>query len=230
MSAPLVSVIISAFNSESYIEEAIASVLGQEWEPLELIIVDDGSTDDTAALARRFGPRLRVLGGPEQGLAATRNRGIEAAHGAYLMHFDADDVLAQSAIRNLMEVFQQEDRCDIVAGRLSSFLSPDISNALASRLRVPHEPQRGHLSGVAIVRRDVFERVGPLNESYNPAVDLEWWQRAGGHGVNIRLIDEVVAYRRIHGANSSLRNGQLHKDVSLRIVREALARKRTRTD
>ncbi len=223
----LVSVIIAAFNSESYLGEAIASVLDQDRDPLEVIVADDGSTDNTGAIARGFGPRLRVVHGADEGLAATRNRGTAAADGRFLLHMDADDLLAPNAIRALMDVFEQDASCDISAGMFSCFVSPELSSDVASRFPTPAGPQRGHLSGVALVRAEVFERVGPLNDSYRPASDMEWWLRARDHGLRVTLIDDVVGYRRIHGRNSSLRESASLRQAALRITREALRRKRS---
>lgn len=226
--ADLVSVIIAAFNSEAYLDEAITSVLAQQWEPLELIVVDDGSTDGTRAVARCYGSGVKIVEGSDQGLAATRNRGMAAAHGSAFLHLDADDVLAPDAIRTLMGILKRDKACEIAAGRVSCFFSPEVSDDVALRLSVPAEPQRGHISGVAIIKAEVFGRVGGLDGNYEPASDMEWWLRAGEQGVNVQLVDDVVLRRRIHGNNSSLRNSKSHREVSLRMIREARTRKRPR--
>lgn len=227
--AEMVSVVISAYNSESYLEDAITSVLEQDWEPIELIVVDDGSTDNTVAVASRFGSRVRTIHGSDDGLAATRNRGTAASNGEYLVHLDADDVLLRDAIRTLMVAVTSQPPCHIAAGKFACFVSPELSDDVASRFRVPTAPQHGHLSGVAIVRADVFDRVGPFDESYKPASDLQWWLRAREHDIGIRMIDDVVLHRRIHDSNSSLRESAAHKEVSLRLAREVLRRKRSIT-
>lgn len=226
----MVSIIISAYNYESYLADAIKSSLDQDWEPLEVIVVDDGSTDNTLAVARRFGSQVRIVEGFHEGAAATRNRGIAAAHGAFFLHLDADDVLRPAAVRTLMGVFEREKRCDIAAGNFACFASPELSIEVTSRFRVPSEPQRGHLAGVAICRAGVFTTVGVLDEKYQPASDVEWWLRATAGDITIELIDSVVLNRRIHGNNSSLRASQAFRDVSLRLVREALQRKRMVTE
>ena len=224
--ADLVSVIISAFNSEAYLAEAIESVLQQDWEPLELIVSDDGSSDSTLTVAGRFGSRLRIVEGSDEGLAATRNRGMAAAQGAYFLHLDADDLLLPGALHRLMAVFQQERLCGIAAGKFTSFVSPELPGNVASRFATSTEPQRGHLSGVAIIRAEVFARVGPLNDKYRPASDMQWWLRAREHAVDIQLIDDLVLYRRVHGNNSSLRDSESHRQAALGIARDALKRKR----
>lgn len=222
----LISVIISAYNYGPYLADAIQSALGQDWDPLEVIVVDDGSSDDTLAVARRFEPRVAVIAGGHEGPAATRNRGIAVARGAYMLHLDADDLLMPGALRTLMGVFAHDGRCDIAAGHFSCFLSPELSHAVASGLDVPRDPQRGHLAGVAIIRAEVFASVGLLDSRYEPGSDMEWWLRAAGRSVSIRLIDDVVCRRRMHGSNHSLRNSAMRKRLLLRLVREARQQKR----
>lgn len=222
----LVSIIIPAYNAAAYIGEAIASALAQDWNEREIIIVDDGSTDGLAEAVGGFGARVKVLSGPHQGLAASRNRGISSAVGDYILHLDADDKLRPGAIRTLMAAFGAEPDCDIVAGRLQCFLSPDVPDDVALRLVVPSEPQAGHLSGVAIIRSAAVRRLGMLDPAYHPAADLEWWLRARGAGTRMIMRDDVVLDRRIHGGNMSIiQAGQLSA-ATLKLVRASLARNR----
>ena len=90
--APLVSVIIPTYNRCAYLHEAIASVLAQTYAPLELIVVDDGSSDDTPELLYRYRDRLKVIRQSNQGVSAARNRGIRAARGEWIALLDSDDV------------------------------------------------------------------------------------------------------------------------------------------
>ena len=103
MTTPLVSVLMAARNAEAYVEEAIGSLLAQSWTHLELIVVDDGSTDSTndrlAALAERD-PRIRILiNETNLGLAASLNRAIDVARGDLLARMDADDIAVPDRLR-----------------------------------------------------------------------------------------------------------------------------------
>ena len=226
-SSELVSVLIPTFNSEAYLAEAITSVLDQDWQDLEIVVVDDGSTDSSFHIAQSF-DRVTVLQGPHEGLAATRNRGLAAATGSFLLHLDADDLLLPNAIATLMQVFENHPSCTISAGRFSAFVSPEVPAHIASRFDVHAQPQRGHLSGVALIRSDVFNRIGPLDKKYEPAADMEWWQRAVEADVGIQFIDDLVQRRRIHGNNTSLLQRAALRQASLLIAREALRRRHSR--
>lgn len=105
---PLVSVVMPAYNAERFIREAIASVLGQSWPAVEVIVVNDGSKDATAAAAAAIGdPRVRVIDQPNGGVSRARNTGIEAARGEAIAFLDADDALEPLAIELKMKALQR---------------------------------------------------------------------------------------------------------------------------
>jgi hypothetical protein len=103
MTAPSISVITPCYNGGKYLRETIESVLAQTYPPLEMIVVDDGSTDDSAAIAESFGPPVRVIRQTNQGESAARNRGIAEARGDYLHFLDADDLLHPEAFARLAD-------------------------------------------------------------------------------------------------------------------------------
>ena len=105
MNAPRVSVIIPAYNSGPLVEEAIGSALAQTRPPAEVVVIDDGSTDDTAERLARFGPPVRVIRQANGGVSAARNRGLAAATGAFVAFLDADDVWHPDKLRRQLEAF-----------------------------------------------------------------------------------------------------------------------------
>ncbi len=107
----LVSIVIPTYNLAPFVPDAIESALGQTYVPIEVIIVDDGSTDDSAAVAQRYEPRVRVLQLPNRGLAAARNAGLDAARGAFVVFLDADDVLDPRYVRRCVETLLARPGC-----------------------------------------------------------------------------------------------------------------------
>jgi glycosyltransferase involved in cell wall biosynthesis len=222
----MVSVIVPAYNAEAYLAETLASVLEQAWQPLELIVVDDGSSDRTVAVAKSFGDVIKLISCPHRGLAATRNSGIAAARGEFVLHLDADDLLTPESVVKRMRHFSADPTLDMVVGKLRCFLSPELPEEARGRYVVPSEPQQGHLPGAAIIRAAAFDRYGPIDERLAINADLDWSVRARDEGARIRLIDDVVVERRIHGKNLTL-TGKQELDASrLQIVRASLARRR----
>src|ERR1035441_4104679 len=107
MSAPLVSVIIPCFNQGRFLVRAIESVLEQSFQDFEIIVVNDGSSDETEQVAKGFGSKILYLEKPNAGLSAARNTGILSARGAYLVFLDADDLLDNEMLRHMTEASAQ---------------------------------------------------------------------------------------------------------------------------
>lgn len=222
---PVLSVIIPVWNGERYLAEAITSVLDQKAAPaLEVIVIDDGSEDDSSVVAEQFGPQVRCARVAHGGLAAARNSGIALARGEYLLHFDADDLLPPESIASRMAPFASPAAPDLVVGQMFSFVSPDLDCETATRYQVPPGPQRGGLSGATVVRTSFAAKVGELDIRRTHGADLDWMVRAMERGARVVEVSEVVLYRRIHGGNMSLTDGQLAVD-RLATVRAALRRR-----
>lgn len=223
----LLSVIIPTFNAEAYLAETLASVLRQNWAPLEILVVDDGSSDRSIAVAESFGSRIRIIACPHRGLAATRNSGITAARGEFLLHLDADDLLTPDSISVRMEALLAEPELDMVVGKLECFVSPEIPAEASARYVLPPEPQPGHLPGAAIIRASTFVKFGLLNEDFVVNADLDWSVRVKDEGAHIRHLDEVVVKRRIHGNNLTIARKRELDTTRLKILRASLARRRS---
>ena len=222
----LLSVIIPTYNAEAYLTETLTSVLDQNWNSIEVVVVDDGSSDRSVAVAESFGGFVRVIDCPHHGLAATRNSGMAIARGEFLLHLDADDLLTPDSLSVRMKHFASDTALDIVTGRLVCFLSPEMAAEERRRYLVPSEPQHGHLPGAAIIRASVFGRFGLIDERYEVNADLDWSVRAQDGGARVKLIDDVVLRRRIHGRNLSLtRKSELDRS-RLQILRASLGRRR----
>jgi glycosyltransferase involved in cell wall biosynthesis len=222
----LLSVIIPTYNAEAHLTETLTSVLDQNCHSIEVVVVDDGSSDRSIAVAESFGGFVRVIAFPHRGLAATRNSGMTLARGEFLLHLDADDLLTQDSLSVRMKHFSCDTALEIVTGRLVCFLSPEMTAEERRRYRVPAEPQRGHLPGASIIRASAFGRFGLLDERYEVNADLDWSVRAQDGGARVRPIDDVVLRRRIHGRNLSLTRKSELDTSRLQILRASLGRRR----
>src|SRR5260370_33410493 len=121
---PLVSILIPAFNSEKWIAETLHSAVAQTWEPKEIIVVDDGSTDRTLAIARQFeSDQLRVVTHKNQCASATRNKALSLCHGDYIQYLDADDLMAPDKIARQMEALgQSPNKRTLLSGSWGNFM------------------------------------------------------------------------------------------------------------
>ena len=111
-----ISVIIPVYNCDRYLAQAIESVLAQTYQPMEIIVVDDGSTDNSGAVAKNFGSSVRYYFHDNSGLGATRNRGIELAQGNFLAFIDADDLWVENKLSHQIAAFETNPQLDIVFG------------------------------------------------------------------------------------------------------------------
>ncbi len=157
----LVSVVIPAFNAEAFVAEAIESVLAQDHEPVEVIVVNDGSTDATAAIAARY--PVRCLRQANGGQAAARNAGVAAAQGSLVSFLDADDVWRASKLATEVAHLQAHAELDYVLVRMQRTLLPGAPWPPGTPAGWFEEPQPGTLPSAALVRRSALERIGPFD-------------------------------------------------------------------
>ena len=210
---PLVSVITPVFNCERYLAAALESVLGQSYRPIELIVVDDGSTDGSAEIAGRYADRIRYVHQANSGSGAARNAGVDLATGAYLAFVDADDLWVEEKLQRQMSAFEADGSLEIVFGHVEQFISPELPHALRRGLRFTPDKIPGRVPGTMVVRRQAFFRVGYFSLAIGEAVD--WTLRARELGLKNVILPDIVLKRRLHASNS----GRLHLDPRREYVR-----------
>jgi glycosyltransferase involved in cell wall biosynthesis len=225
MSTPLVSVMITVHNCALYLGEAIQSVLRQTYNPVELIVVDDGSTDGSGDIADAYTPRLRYVYQPRAGMGAARNRAVELAKGALYGFLDADDRYVPGKVDLQMEAFRRHPVVEAVFGHVTEFVSPDLDEASARRLRQPRQRIPGHFAAAMLIRREAFLRVGPFATDLKVGVGLDWYARAVDRGLRRLMLDEVILERRLHAENNGLRQRHSKAQYPL-VLKGALDRRR----
>jgi len=196
-----VSVVIPAFNAEKYLAEAIASVQAQTAPPFEVIVVDDGSTDGTAEIARRSSGVIHVWQ-PNGGVAAALNHGSRVATGDCIAFLSADDVWIADKLATQLEALEGHPN-RLVFGHMLHFLSPELSAEEARSLVCPDRPMPAFSAGTLLTRLDTFRRIGPLNESFAVGEFMDWYGRARDDGTDVVMLDAVVSRRRVHLGNQS---------------------------
>lgn len=224
MNQPLISVVMPVFDGARHLGEAIESVLALSYRPLELIAVDDGSTDDSAAIVRRYGPPVRLLTQAHDGIGSARNRGAEAARGAFLAFCDADDLLPRDRLQRQSAAFASDRDVDAVFGELEEFVSPELDEPVTSMLRAPIR-RSVRMMITMLLRTNAFRRIGPFATDLGRGIELEWLARADHLGLRIEPCDGVVTYRRLHDASTSFRRRGDEEDY-VRAARIAIARRR----
>ena len=219
--ADLVSVIIPVYNGESYLSEAVESVYAQTVRPLEVIVIDDGSTDGSAAVARSF-EDVRFYRQPNRGAAAARNRGAVLAHGRFLAFLDADDVWTPQKLRIQMAALLEKPELDMVFGRVEQFSSPELGDA--RRFARVDRSMKGLHVGALLIRRASFHRVGLFHADLTAGEFIDWYAKAMDLGLKQIVLPEVVMKRRLHANNLMQRHANAPADY-LRILRSVVKRR-----
>ena len=200
---PLVSVIIPVYNGATFLAGAIENVLTQNYQPLEIIVVDDGSTDDTASIAAKYANEICYIYQPNAGAAAARNRGIELAQGALIAFLDVDDLWSDHKLNLQTAYLKANPTVEIVQGHIQMMhlVEPVSSDKL--RFEVTSAPYHYINIGSALYRKSVFDKVGLFDETIIDSEDTDWFIRAWENGVSKVLLDEVTLFYRKHTSNTS---------------------------
>lgn len=226
---PLISVMIGVYNAAPYLGEAIESVLIQAYEPLELIVVDDGSNDGSAEVAKSF-PQVRYIYQENAGNGAARNRAVEAATGELLAFLDADDRFTPGKLTLQTGALDADPELDMVFGHVREFVSPELDEETRKALRPPApEAMPWTAPNLMLIRRASFERVGPFSTTYRVGVTVDWFARASEAGLRYAVLPEVVLERRLHTQNNGLRE-RGSRSQYLAVIRAAMERRRAAAD
>jgi glycosyltransferase involved in cell wall biosynthesis len=226
-----ISAIIPAMNAASTLGETLDSVAAQSFAPFEVIVVDDGSSDATAAIAARHRIGARVISVPNRGAAAATNIGVNAAAGEWLAFLDSDDLWPPDRLESTIRVAEKSSKAAIIGGA-KSFPDPAITPEELAGLRYVKETAIALFPGALFLRKDVFLALGGYDEQFRTGYFIDFYDRFRHAGHEIETIPECVLLRRIRrnslGGRSSEAAAQGQDQLSrdfLRIAREAIRRK-----
>ena len=201
--------------------------LDQKYSDVEIIIVDDGSTDGTETVARSLPETVRYLHQTNQGPAAARNRGIEQAQGSLIAFADADDLWPETKLELQLPYLIKDPAIEIVMGRIQQVL---LSKTVDGQTQAADfaDPAFSVNLGGAVIRKSVFERVGLFDEAMRYSEDVDWFMRAREAGVAILTIDAVTLLYRQHEQNMTRGKSTSELNV-LKALKRSLDRRREQT-
>lgn len=226
--SPLVSVVIPTFNYGHLVGEAVDSVLAQTYPNIEVIVVDDGSTDDTRERLAKYGERIRYHYQPNAGLSAARNTGIGLANGEFIALLDSDDAFHRLKIELQMRCFERQAKMMMIAtGNIPDEFprwqeiarSTSIPFREISLRELVLKPRFAPSS--VLCRRECFEVVGKFDAAQNPSEDRDMWIRSATFGP-IGLIDLPLTWYRLH-PNSMSRNALRMEQSEFNVLQKAFS-------
>jgi glycosyltransferase involved in cell wall biosynthesis len=225
VAAPPISVAIPVHNAAPYVAAAIESVLAQTVPVAEVLVVDDGSTDDSGAVARRFGGTVRCVRQDNAGQGSARNRAVALARGELLAFLDADDLWPRDKLERQLAALRRDRDLEAVFGHVEQFVSPELVGPGQPVIPAARRVLAGPVAGTLLIRRAAFDRVGPFDARWRIAALLDWLLRAEDVGLRYVTLPDVLLLRRRHRDNMGLqeRAGRIEYAQVLRL---AVARRR----
>lgn len=194
-----VSAIIPVCNGEAFLADAISCILRQNYEPLEIIVVDDGSTDKTAAVAKSF-PGVNYVYQENRGAPSARNRGLQMAQGNMIGFLDADDLWSDDKVKFQLSCFRRKPSAEIVVGYTQRMQLTGRKEGKAEFCNY-EGPVLGMDFVASLIRKSVFDKVGLIDETFHQCDDWDWFMRAKELGVNMLVHKEVSRFYRRHDEN-----------------------------
>lgn len=204
MTAPLVSTVIPSYNYGRFVCDAVESALAQTYQPVEVIVVDDGSTDDTRQRLERFGGAIRYVHQQNKGLSAARNTGVRHAQGEWVALLDADDVWHRDKTRIQLDAIQELGNVGLVGSMPASELPSELpANPPVERVTVRDFMVSSRMgpSG-ALIRRSCFSEVGLFDESLTSIEDRDMWLRLASRFTCVAVLSPCWWYRPHQGQMS----------------------------
>ena|ERR1700676_2390832 len=224
-----VTAILTVYNTERYLAEALDSILSQTRPADEIIAVDDGSTDSTPAVLQRYASRVTLIRQQNGGPARALNVAVAAAKGDALAFLDADDVWLPEKLRIQISALSSDPTLEAVFGAIQQFVSPELDREATKTFSIPANPQTGISKTAMLIHRSAFMRVGLFNERSTVSDFVDWFSRATVLGLRYKVFPEVVTLRRHHLANLGRRKRADQHDEILQAIKRSLDLRRARS-
>ncbi|MDF1825630.1 MAG: glycosyltransferase family A protein [Verrucomicrobiales bacterium] len=217
-----VTVVIPAFNAESFLADAIDSALTQTCPPEEIIVVNDGSDDSTGRIAGEYGRIVTVLHQDHTGVSAARNRGLRQAEQEFLAFLDADDIMVPNRLETQWNTLAEKPETDLLFGQEHRFKGAAPVLPLDSEARsIPAQ-----IPGTIFCRRSVFDEYGLFDERVDADDFIGWFVKAVDSGLSWDIVKETLILRRFHDQNFSRQ--MVDGDAYTHLVKAMLDRRRER--
>jgi glycosyltransferase involved in cell wall biosynthesis len=221
-----ISVLVPCYDAARYLPAALDSAFAQGVPLREVIVVDDGSTDEIGSVVAAYGERVRYHRQPHAGIGPARNRALELSSGEMIAFLDADDVWPPGSLAARLAALEADESLEYVYGEVEQFVSPELPEEWARRhgaAVLSASPAR--LMGAMLVRRRAFSTVGCFSQALRIGETVDWVARGDNLGVRSQRLSQLVLRRRLHTTNTGLTQQGSRSDY-LAVARAALARRR----
>ena len=225
----VISVVMPAYNSEKYIGEAIESILNQTFTDFEFIILNDGSTDNTAKIVKEYAKkdkRIRFVDNKKnQGLVAVLNQGLDLAKGTYIARMDSDDISLPTRFEKQIEYMNAHPECGVLGTYFMVFGSSNGVTKHPERIKVFNLLNEQHVGHPTVMmRKSVIDKYDfKYDKNYNYCEDFELWSRMV-FVTEIHNIPEILLKYRWHGSNVSVEHAKKQRDLTDKVKQNIATR------
>jgi glycosyltransferase involved in cell wall biosynthesis len=221
----LISVIVPVYNARAYLADALGCVRSQDYDPLEIIVVDDGSTDGSGDITTDFGG-VNCVRQHNQGAAAARNHGLRLASGDMIAFLDADDLWPPKTLKLLATYLADHPETEAVMGRVQYMRR--VANAEGKFMFERFaDPCLALNLGAGLYRRSVLDKIGPFDAALRIGEDIDWFMRVRERVIALSFLNQVTLLYRRHNSNMTLARDATHADLA-RALKKSLDRRRQR--
>jgi glycosyltransferase involved in cell wall biosynthesis len=221
---PLISLILPVFNAERFIEETLNSIAAQEYPNLEIIVINDGSTDRSLEIIQSFPMKMRVISQENKGVYPSRNLALSIAKGEFIAFCDSDDILCKGHLKTLSEYLVANPEVEIVKSNLQRVIE---KNGQLINEGNPHSEVFS--LAASLFRNYVFRRIGTFANDLVLAADADWHLRSVEAGLNIKQINFLSFYYRFHNTNITNDTAAV-KSARLEVLRRKIIRAKNRAN
>lgn len=225
MKQQLASVIVPVYNSERYLEETLQSIFNQDYQPIEVIVVDDGSTDGSARITKSF-KNIRYIYQTNQGPSAARNTGITVAQGDFIAFLDSDDMWLPDKLSLQVNYLLNHPEVGFVVAHRRMLIEQGIEKPLWYKEQIFQKDSVCFQASAMLAWSSTFKEVGLYNPSYRFGENAEWLTRAKDAGVRYAILSETLLISRIHDKNLTHHLDEMRPSI-LRALKASIDRQRS---
>jgi glycosyltransferase involved in cell wall biosynthesis len=218
-----VSVILPLYNGERFVAAALKSVLTQDYRPMEIFVVDDGSTDGGAQIVKSF-EHVHYIYQPHRGIAQAWNAGLSAMQGDFVAFQAQDDLWAPHKLSLQVSYLLSHPHVQYVVAQAKFFADPEGVIPPGFRRHLLEREHVARLLEAMVARKPVFEAIGGFDTGLTTSWDVDWFGRAKDAGTSMAVMPEVLLYRRIHGGNITYQVMEMGNQNLLQVLRRSVKR------
>ncbi len=199
MTGPFVSVLVAAYNSEKFIDEALQSVWDQTYKNFEIVVVDDGSTDATLSRLQPWKGKARIVSQENKGIGGSRNAGLAHAKGELIALLDADDVWMPTKLQEQVAYMADNPDVEMVFSYAQNVIHQDGKKLIDTPSAMP--VLQAHIPPACLFSKEILSRVGVFDESVTLGEFAEWYGRTLNANIRMGCVPSLLVKRRLHGGN-----------------------------